>query len=199
MKNKEYKIINEVFNARLEDQVNGTLMAGYIYELGMPGKILQSTGFPYEPIQLSARQLTMKSVDKNHPFSIEAVRNLVIALQNPIGVFSYGDKSKSQNVIVEIQYRNKNFLAGVHFNTLNANCISVSNIRGLFPKDNHEWLNWIVQGKALYINKKKIQKLIDIQGINHSEPTYLDLNLATKIVKNFKNPTKNKNNYSDKI
>ncbi|MBO4614106.1 MAG: hypothetical protein J5709_03235 [Bacteroidales bacterium] len=198
MKNNEYHIINEVFNARLEDQINGTLMAGYIYELGMPGNILQSTGFPYEPIQLSARQLNMKSVDKNHPFRIEAVKNLVVALQNPIGVFSYGDKSKSQNVIVELQYRNKNFLVGVHFNTPNANFISVSNIRGLFPKDNHEWINWIVQGKALYINKKKIQKLIDIQGINHSEPTYLDLNLATKIVKEFKNPTKNINNYSDK-
>ena len=190
MKNNEYHIINEVFNARLEDQVNGTLMTGYIYELGMPGKILQSTGFPYEPIQLSARQLAMKSVDKNHPFHIESVKNLVIALQNPIGVFSYGDKSKSQNVIVELQYGNKNFLVGVHFNTPNANCISVSNIRDLFPKDNCEWLNWIAQEKALYLNKKKIQKLIGIQGINHSEPTYLDLNLVAKIVKKFKNPTK---------
>ena len=38
--------------------------------------------------------------------------------------------------------------------------------------------------------QKKIQKLIGIQGINHSEPTYLDLNLVAKIVKKFKNPKK---------
>ncbi|MBQ6277299.1 MAG: hypothetical protein IJK62_11435 [Bacteroidales bacterium] len=47
------------------------------------------------------------------------------------------------------------------------------------------------QWKALYLNKKKIQNLIDIQGMTFSEPTYLDLNLVTKIVKNFKNPIKN--------
>ena len=64
-------------------------------------------------------------------------------------------------------------------------CICVN---GVYPKDNIEWLNWIAQEKALYINKKKIQKIIDIQGMNYSEPTYLDLNLVTKIIKDFKNP-----------
>ncbi|MBR3798748.1 MAG: hypothetical protein IKK36_07535 [Bacteroidales bacterium] len=191
MRNNEYSIINEVFNARLEDQINGTLMAGYIYELGMPGKILQSTGFPYEPIQLSARQLLRKSQHPRHHFELESVRNLVIAIQRPIAIFTYGDSNKAQNIITELQYNEKNFLVGIHFNTHNANCISVSNIRGIFPKDNHEWLNWILQGKTLFLNKKKIQNLIDIQGMTFSEPTYLNLNLVTKIVKNFKNPIKN--------
>ena len=157
MRNNEYNIINEVFNARLEDQINGTLMAGYIYELGMLGKILQSTGFPYEPIQLSARQLLRKSQHTRHPFNLGSVRNLVIAIQRPIAIFTYGDSNKAQNIITELQYNEKNFLVGIHFNTHNANCISVSNIRGIFPKDNYEWLNWILQGKTLYLNKKKIQ------------------------------------------
>ena len=180
MKNNEYHIINEVFNARLEDQINGTLMAGYIYELGIP----------YEPIQLSARQLLRKSQHTRHPFELESVRNLVIAIQRPIAIFAYGDSNKAQNIITELQYEKKNFLVGIHFNTHNANCISVSNIRGIFPKDNHEWLNWIIQGKTLYLNKKKIQNLIDIQGMTFSEPTYLDLNLVAKLAKKFKNPKK---------
>lgn len=184
----EFKNINEVFNARLEDQIAGTLPIGFIYELGMPGDILRSTGFPYEPIQLSAKQLAAKAKHKDHPFSLNAVKNLVLAIQDPVAVFVYGNAELSQNVIAELQYRGKNFLVGVHFNTPNANSIRVSNIRGLFPKDNAEWLNWIVQEKALYINKKKIQSLIDIQGINFSEPAYLNLNLVAKIVKNFKNP-----------
>ena len=157
MRNNEYNIINEVFNARLEDQINGTLMAGYIYELGMPGKILQRTGFPYEPIQLSARQLLRKSQHTRHPFDLGSVRNLVIAIQRPIAIFIYGDSNKAQNIITELQYNEKNFLVGIHFNTYNANCISVSNIRGIFPKDNHEWLNWILQGKALYLKKKRFK------------------------------------------
>ncbi len=47
-----------------------------------------------------------------------------------------------------------------------------------------------ITGKGI-IPKKKIQNLIDIQGMTFSEPTYLNLNLVTKIVKNFKNPIKN--------
>ena len=47
-----------------------------------------------------------------------------------------------------------------------------------------------ITGKDIIPKQKKIQNLIDIQGMTFSEPTYLDLNLATKIVKNFKNPIK---------
>lgn len=185
----EYTNINEVFNARLNDQIHGILPVNFIYELGMPSEILKSTGFPNEPIQLSARQLLTKSKQERHPFPISSVKNLVYAIQDPIAVFAYGDKSKTQNVIIELTFRSKNYLVGVHFNSsVNNSSILVSNIRGLFPKDNIEWLNWIAQEKALYINKKKIQKIIDIQGMNYSEPTYLDLNLVTKIIKDFKNP-----------
>ena len=70
------------------------------------------------------------------------------------------------------------------------NGIFVSDIRGLFPKDNVEWLNWISQGKSLYMDKEKNQILIAQQQINPAEVDYLDLDDVQRKVESFKNPNK---------
>lgn len=53
-----------------------------------------------------------------------------------------------------------------------------------FPK-NAEWLNWINQGKLLYVDKQKIQTLIDQQRRILAEVEYIDLDSAAKIIKRF--------------
>ena len=207
--NRNLQKVSDAFDSELQQQIDGTLEKGHIYQLGRPGATLRSAGFPNAPIELSASHLKDKSVNKNHPFELDEIKGLVKALQNPVAVFSYGDAEKAQNAIINLQHDGKNFLVGVHFNQ-NRRGLTVSDIRGLFPKDNHEWLNWIAQGKLLYINKEKIktlidkqrinlaeveyqglniQDLIDKQRINLAEVEYLDLNLVTKIIENFKNPT----------
>lgn len=56
-------------------------------------------------------------------------------------------------------------------------------------QENHsDWLNWIQQGKMLYVNKEKVQNLIAEQRTNLAEVSHLDLNFITKVVKNFENP-----------
>jgi DNA-binding transcriptional MerR regulator len=67
--------------------------------------------------------------------------------------------------------------------------MEVLSIRGLFPKDNAEWLNWIRQGKSQYLNKEKIQALIDKQRTNLAEVEYLDLDSVAKVIESFENPT----------
>ena len=89
----------------------------------------------------------------------------------PIELSSTRLEEKSQNVIVGLSKDNKNFVIGIFFNQLIKGNV-VSSVRGLFYKNNSEWLNWIVQGKALYLNKKKIQILIDQQRTNLAEVTY---------------------------
>jgi DNA-binding transcriptional MerR regulator len=103
-------------------------------------------------------------------------------------VFEYGDKSKAENVIVELERDGKKFVVGVHFNQ-NHRGIEVSDIRGLFNKDTAEWLNWVSHGKALYLNKEKIQALIDKQRTNLAEVEYLDLDSVAKVIESFENPT----------
>lgn len=182
------ELINEQFNKELQQQIDGTLPKGHIYQLGMPSDILLSAGFPYMPIELSSTNLAEHAKKTHHTFELNDVKGLVNALQEPIAVFTYGDKNKSQNVIVEIQKEGRNFLIGVHFNQ-ERNGLEVSSIRGIFPKNNAEWLNWIAQGKSLYLNKEKIQTLINQQRKTLADVEYLDLDSVAKIVQNFENPS----------
>lgn len=181
--------INERFNDELERQVHGTLPEGHIYQLGMPGSILRSTGFPYLPIQLNSTRLADKATHFGHDYDLSEIKNLVEALQNPLAVFSYGNKGKAQNVIVELTSGTKNFIVGVSLNPeVGGKHLEINSIRNVFPKDNAEWLNWINQGKLLYVNKNKIQALINQQRTILADVDYLDLDSIANIVRNFENP-----------
>ncbi len=190
--------VNEQFNAELQQQIDGTLPKGHIYKLGMPSEVLLSTGFPNMPIEMSSTNLAEHAKKTRHPFDIGDIKGLVNALQDPIAVFAYGNKEKSQNVIVEMQKNGRNFLVGVHFNQTR-NGVEVSSIRGIFPKDNAEWLNWIAQDKALYIDKERVQDLINQQRKNLADVEYLDLNSIANIIQNFENPiiSREENNESN--
>lgn len=177
--------VNRRFNEQLERQRNGILPPGYVYQLGRLGALLRSAGFPDLPIEMAAIRLLQKSNQENHPFRLSEVRNMVSHLNNPVAVFRYEIESK--NVIVDIRHEDKHFLIGVHFNR-DRRGIKISDIRGLFPKDDAKWLNWIQQGKADYLNKEKIQTLIDKRRTNFAEVTYLNLDSIAKIVKEFQNP-----------
>ena len=179
--------ISDLFDEELQMQIEGNLPKGHIYQLGRPGDILLSTGFPDLPIELSSTRLEEKSKQENHPFDIGEINGLVKAINDPVAVFKYGDGEKSQNVIVELSSNGKNFLVGVHFNRTKKG-IEINDIRGIFPKDTAEWLNWVSQGKLLYANKKKIQDLITQQRINLAEVSYLDLDSIANIIENFENP-----------
>ena len=181
------KKANDRFNEELEKQVKGELEEGHVYKLGMPSEILLSTGVPNLPIELSAKQLSKKAADRGHRFDVKDIANLPQAIQSPIAVFEYGNKDKSQNLIVEIERDGKKFVVGIHFNQ-NRRGIVVNDIRGLFNKDSHEWLNWISQGKLLYADKEKIQALMDKQRTNLAEVNYLNLDDVAKKVKDFENP-----------
>ena len=181
------KKANDRFNEELEKQVKGELEEGHVYKLGMPSEILLSTGVPNLPIELSAKQLSKKAANRGHRFDVKDIANLPQAIQAPIAVFEYGNKDKSQNLIVEIERDGKKFVVGIHFNQ-NRRGIVVNDIRGLFNKDSHEWLNWISQGKLLYADKEKIQALIDKQRTNLAEVNYLNLDDVAKKVKDFENP-----------
>ena len=187
---------NAKFNEDLQKQIDGTLPTGYVYQIGMPGNILKAAGFPDMPIELLSTRLAEKSVQKNHPFSLSDVKDLVLEINNPLAVFNYGNNAK--NVIVDIELNGKQFLIGVHFNQTHRG-VEVSDIRGIFPKDNAEWLNWIIQDKANYLDKQKIQALIDKQRINLAEVEYLDLDLLTKVINDFVNPTIVEQESSDQV
>lgn len=190
--------INDIFNNELQQQIDGVLPEGHIYKMGKPGKILLSAGVPDLPVQMSASRLKLKATSYGHDFDLSEVKDLVKALQNPIAVFAYGDKAKAQNIIIPLQKDGKNFIVGLSLKpTVNGKTLEINSIRNVFPKKNSEWLNWISQGKALYLDKEKIQALIDQQRTILADVDYLDLDSVAKIVENFDNPVKNDENLSE--
>ena len=181
--------VNERFNEELQQQIDGKLPGNHIYRMGEPGRILLSTGVPDLPMQMNAKKLQDKATLYGHDFDLSEVKNLVKALRHPLAVFAYGNKSKAHNIIVPLQKDGKNFIVGLSLNpTIGGRSLEINSIRNVFPKDNSEWLNWITQGKALYIDKEKIQTLIDQQRTNLADVDYLDLDLVAKIVESFENP-----------
>lgn len=187
---RELAEVNERFNEELQKQIDGTLPAGHVYQLGMPGEILLSTGIPNLPIQMNAKRLQAKATSYGHDFDLSEVKDLVNVLQHPLALFSYGDKTKAQNIIVSLQKDGNNFIVGLSLNpSVGGHKLEINSIRNVFPKKNAEWLNWISQGKALYIDKEKVQNLIDQQRTILADVDYLDLDSAAKILKDFQNPT----------
>ncbi len=187
---RELAEVNERFNEELQKQIAGTLPAGHVYQLGMPGEILLSTGIPNLPIQMNAKRLQAKATSYGHDFDLSEVKDLVNVLQHPLALFSYGDKTKAQNIIVSLQKDGNNFIVGLSLNpSVGGHKLEINSIRNVFPKKNAEWLNWISQGKALYIDKEKVQNLIDQQRTILADVDYLDLDSAAKILKDFQNPT----------
>ena len=182
--------VNEQFNNELQQQIDGTLPKGHIYQLGMPSEVLLSTGIANAPIQLNSQKLLDKSSNFGHDYELSEIKDLVKAINNPIAIFAYGDKGKAQNIVVEIQHEGKNFIVGLSIRPIvGGRVLEVNSIRNVFPKDNAEWLNWIAQGKALFLNKEKIQTLIDQQRTNLADVEYLDLDSIANIIETFENPT----------
>ena len=187
--NVELQTINDKFNAELQQQIDGTLPQGHIYQLGMPSKVLLATGIANAPIQLNSQRLLEKSSNFGHNYGLYEIKDLVKAISTPIAIFTYGDKSKAQNIVVEIHHEDKNFIVGLSIQpTVGGQGLNINSIRNVFPKDNAEWLNWIAQGKALFLNKEKIQTLINQQRTNLADVEYLDLDSVANIVQNFENP-----------
>ena len=158
-----------LFDKELQEFIDGKLPKSHIFTLGKPSEILVKCGFPAEQrIELSASHLEFKSKLPRHTFELTEIKGLEKALKNPIAVFEYGDRKKSQNIIINIEKNGKNFLTGVHFNQTTRG-YEVSDIRTLYPKENVEWLNWINQGKLIYGDKEKLQALIVQQRMNVAE------------------------------
>jgi hypothetical protein len=175
--------INENFNKELDQFLQGKLEEGHIFKLGLPGDILQKTGFPEQDIELTAKRLKEKSTQEEHPFDPADLKNLVRAINEPVAVFSFGDKNKAQNIIIDMQQNGNNYLVGIHFNQEHRGTV-VSDVRSLFPKETDFWQNWINQGKLLYANTEKLQAVVAQHQTNSGEVSRHILEPINNILQN---------------
>ncbi len=158
----DIEAVNERFNEELEQQINGTLPKGHIYQLGTPSAILRSAGIPDLPIELSAARLQKKSEQDNHPFDIKNLANLPQALANPIAVFDSRTNENSKVILTELQQEGNNFVVVMRVRQSdNGLDVDVNDIRSLYPKDRIGGVvNWINNGLLRYADKQKLTDFI---------------------------------------
>ena len=187
--NQDIAKLNDQFNADIERYIRNETPRGFRFELGHPSAYLISAGFPNLPITLRSALLARKAGDNKHPFEASEIRDLVKAIQKPIAIFNYS-KDNMRNLIVDTVHNGKHFLIGVTLGYKSGE-LEVNSVSGMFPKESHEWIKWIQDGKAIRIDQKeKVQDLINSLRTNpaESERIGLNLDLAAKIVQNFENP-----------
>jgi hypothetical protein len=167
--------INIRFNEELQQQIEGTLPKGHVYQLGMPGKILLEAGIANLPIELKASRLANKSGSEyknKHPFELSNIKDLPNAINNPIAIFKSTKVNDNSSIILtELKDKNgNNFVAvmkifkDVPNRTSN---IEVNDIRSVYPKDRvTEIMNWIKSGDKLvkWLDKEKALNFVSVQS-----------------------------------
>ena len=156
------------FDADLDRQINGTLPAGHIYKLGHPNGILLSAGLPDLSIEMAASRLSGKSAQENHPFELSALKGLVCAIHEPLGVFRSATRVGAFTVLTEIRHVGENFIAAIEAN-YSKGSIRVNDIRSLYPKKTSSVFGWINDGLLEYADKTRLPDWISQQRSNSAE------------------------------
>jgi hypothetical protein len=189
------KATNDRFNKELQQQIDGTLPKGHVYQLGMPSEILISAGIPNLPIEMASQRLIHKSNQENHPFDLSEVKNLPNAIHNPLAVFDSATHLGSNVILTELKQGNKNFVVVIQTNRSQGRII-VNSIRSIHPRTTSNIIGWINEGLMGYSDKKNLldwieNKIKTRDYLNSSNPADVRNQLvsATKIVKDFENPS----------
>lgn len=192
--------VNQRFNEELEQQIEGRLEKGHVYQLGRPSEFLRDAGIPDLPIEMPASQLEYKSTSGKHNYDLSEVINLPNAIAHPIATFAYGDSAKSQNILTVLEHNGENFLVGMFIRPkIKGNVLEVNSIRNVFPKNGASIVKWINQGKLTNVDKEKLLHFLDQQRTNLADVAFVlpdeqvkqgsaEVSTATNIVENFENP-----------
>lgn len=197
---EEMEEVNQRFNEELEQQIEGRLEKGHVYQLGRPSEFLRDAGIPDLPIEMPASQLEYKSTSEKHDYDLSEVINLPNAIAHPIATFAYGDSVKSQNILTVLEHNGENFLVGMFIRPkIKGNVLEVNSIRNVFPKNGASIVKWINQGKLTNVDKEKLLHFLDQQRTNLADVAFVlpdeqvkqgsaEVSTATNIVENFENP-----------
>ena len=197
---EEMEEVNQRFNEELEQQIEGRLEKGHVYQLGRPSEFLRDAGIPDLPIEMPASQLEYKSTSGKHDYDLSEVMNLPNAIAHPIATFAYGDSVKSQNILTVLEHNGENFLVGMFIRPkIKGNVLEVNSIRNVFPKNGASIVKWINQGKLTNVDKEKLLHFLDQQRTNLADVAFVlpdeqvkqgsaEVSTATNIVENFENP-----------
>ena len=183
LEEQEIERVNEEFNKRLEELTEEN-MDNAILSVGRPSAVLRSVGIPERDIRLYGNKIFKKA--KQHGYRPNDLRDLPNAVQNPIAVFA-GSYDGSYSLLTTLNLNGRNALVSI--DVLKGEVQDINIVTSVYGKRNDSVVSWINQGKMLYCDKERtldyISSSAPIADATHSQ----EFSLATKIVKDFKNPS----------
>ena len=174
---------NERFNEELDTltQENADRM---IFDLGTPSVYLKSAGVHDKPMKLYGSKIIKKQ--KKHGFRLEELRNLPIAIADPIAVFDNHDEEGNRSILTELNTDAGNILVAISLGK--GADIDFNIISSAFGKDTNKIVNWIKKGFGKYYNKEKALEYLHLAAPIAAASDNQELSDATKIVQDFQNP-----------
>lgn len=176
--------VNERFNKELE-RLNEDNAQSVILNVGNPGEVLLSAGISDMPIRLYGNKL-LKKVRK-HGFEVSDVKDLPMAINDPIAVFNNYGNERNRAVLTELRTSQGNILATIEWGK--GTDAEINIITSVFGKGKSNIIDWINRGLATYINKAKALEYLRISAPIAEAQDNQELYSATKVVKDFVNPT----------
>jgi len=192
----EQEEINNRFNSELQQQIDGTLPKGHIYDLGYPNAILLSVGIENLPIELSSERIAVKSSPdyrRKHQFDLSNIKDLVKAINSPIAIFKSTRLDGAKVILTDLRHNGWHFVVIMN-RYMNPHSrkehISVNSVKSLYPKDNvADLMNWFKSGSKLiaWADKEKALNFISTQSTNLIAGGNEIQGSTYNIVKNFAN------------
>ncbi len=185
--------VNRKFNERLESLKAEPNQKDHELHLGYPGRFLSDAGLGYAEIVMDYDRLVKKSspkYGKTHPFELDDIKNLPLAINSPIAVF---DNTNGENlgkvILTEIKKDNNNFVVAIRATERHKKggiILEVNEIKTLFPKEARGIVNWFNTGKTCNVDKEKaLTWLGALRSHCGTELTEQELSSAANVVKGF--------------
>lgn len=196
------KNVNDAFNQRLDELVKNPNQKDKILRLGRSSSFLKAGGIADADIELEFDKFVRKSGDKyknNHPFNASDLKNLPMAIAEPIAVF----KSTNANdhvVLTELQKDGKNFIVAIRAveqHRKGGVVLEVNQITSLYPKEEKGIINWVNTGRISNVDKEKALHFIEaLQPHAGTSITDEELKSAANIINSFETAKENGEKFS---
>ncbi len=181
-------------NARFNEELDAFKARQNISELhlGVPSPLLRACGVSASEIFITAK--TLRDHLKKHNLTEDEIKNLPIAINDPIMVYEWGEKAKSKIIITQIPRGEQRITVAIKMER-GGRRMSVNELASVHGKDVERLMNEMLTTKSDFgqDNLKYVNKEIAMQWLGIAPPegaaslTDAQQSIAN-IIQNFENP-----------
>lgn len=181
---EELEEVNEKFNEELSKFTIDNADS-FTFRLGLPSEVLLAAGVENKPIVLYGSKVAAKV--KKHGFDPQQLYDLPLAVAHPIAVFDNLSRKGNRSVLTELKTAQGNFLVTIDLGK--GSDVDFDIVSSVFGKRGSSVVEWINKGYLKYVDKEKALNYLHLSAPIAEASNNTGLISATKIIKEFENPS----------